>query len=529
MNRQTDSFSFFQITALVICAGLMFWQSTAVAAIEFEVDRFMVEGENPLRGSQTAKILEPYLGEHTGLERLQEASTELEKMLRDRGYAFYRVILPPQKLQDRTIKLEVRSFKIVQLSVEGLDNFSEQNIRRSMPDLKIGTSPNIQRLSRALAEANRHPSKNLQVTFAVSRETGELEARIAADDQKPGTFFSWFDNTGTERTGRYRFGIGLQHTNLFDRDHTITVTATASPEDPEEVHQLGLQYRIPLYRLGSDIEFIAADSTVDSATFEGETFEVSGAGQVLGLRFRKGLPKFGTLRHDVVLSWFDKQFQNETRFVGTTFRDTTVASRPLGLEYRAALQGRRLSSNWYVGHYFNLDNSGSNNSDENYDSVRLGARSNWSSTRFGGALGYTLGEWILRGKLDAQTASEPLIPGEQFTYGGMRSVRGFAESEFAEDRGVQASLEIWTPRLKLGPQLLGFVDYGYGKRVRTDNDPLVQATEIGSVGLGVRWAWQQRIRARLDYGYVFEAPDPLNDESTERGDSKVHASVIYLF
>jgi len=446
MNRQTAFLTLTRITALVVCAGVMVSQSLAVPVAKFEVERFVVEGENPLQGSRTDKVLKPYLGQHEGIERLQEASTELERMLRDEGFAFYRVILPPQKLQDPTIKLEVRSFKIVQLTVDGLDNFTEQNIRRSMPDLRIGTSPNIHRLSRALAEANRHPSKNLQVTFAVNRETGELEARIAAADQKPGTFFSWIDNTGTDRTGRYRFGIGLQHTNLFDRDHTITVTGTASPEDPQEVHQLGLQYRVPLYRLGSDIEFIAADSTVDSATFEGETFEVSGAGQILGVRFRKGLPKFGKLRHDLVVSWFDKQFQNETRFVGTTFRDTTVNSRPVGLEYRVALEGRRLSSNWYVGHYFNLDDTGSDNDDESYDSVRLGARSDWSSTRFGGALGLTLGEWVLRGKLDAQTASEPLIPGEQFTYGGMRSVRGFSESEFAEDRGVQASLELWMPR-----------------------------------------------------------------------------------
>ncbi len=505
--------------------------TNAGATIEFEVRQFVVNGENPLKGSRTSNILKPFLGTHEGLERLQQASQTLQQSLRDEGYAYYLVNLPPQKLESNSITLEVRSFKIVQLTFEGLDNFSEQNIRRSMPELRIGKSPNLRQLSRSLAEANRHPSKYLQVVLAAKPETGGIEARISATDQKPSTSFSWLDNSGTERTGRYRVGLGFQHTNLFDRDHTISVTATAAPDQVAEVNQVGVQYRIPTYRLGADVEFIAANSTVGSATFEGETFEVSGAGKVLGIRVRKGLPKLGQYRHDLLLSWFDKHFENETRFVGTTFRDTTVTSRPIGLEYRAALQGKRLSSNWYIGHYANIENSGSDNSDENYDSVRLGARSKWSSTRVGGAVGYNLGNWSLRGKIDGQTSGDALIPGEQFTFGGMRSVRGFGESEFAEDRGVQASIELWTPKWGLGPQFLGFVDYGYGRRVNPeqDSDAPESSLEIGSFGIGLRWAWHQKLRARLDYGYVFEAPEAINDDATEKGDSKIHASFIYLF
>lgn len=498
-------------------------------AFEVEIERFIVDGENPLKGFKTVRVLKPYLGKHTDLERLEEAPRALEQTLRDEGYTFYRVLLPAQNFEDKNFRLEVRSLKIVELSVEGIDHFTEQNIRRSMPGLRIGSSPNIQRLGRALAEANRHPSKNLKLTFAVLAEAGGLKARLSTVDQKPSTVFGWLDNSGTKRTGRYRVGLGFQHTNLFGRDHTVTVTGTAAPDQAADVHQIGLQYRVPIYRLGSDIELIAADSSVDSATFEGEAFDVSGAGEVLGVRLRKGLPRIGQYRHDLILSVFDKHFENETRFVGNSVLDSTVTSRPIGLEYRAALQGQRLNSNWYIGHYQNLSDWGDENVDENYNDVRLGARADWSSTRVGGAIGYRLGKWSLRGKLDGQTSSDLLIAGEQFTFGGMRSVRGFGESEFAEDRGLQATLEVWTPQWGQGLQLLGFVDYGYGRRVAEEGSSEKSSLEIGSLGIGMRWAWHQRLRARLDYGYVFEAPLPLNDDATEQGDSKVHASFIYLF
>ena len=518
----------FLTTIAVVWALVLLTPGVADAAVEFEVERFVVKGENPVSARETEQILRPYLGTHSGIERLQAAAQGLENALRDQGFAFYRVNLPPQKLVDGGIALEIKSFKIVEIQVEGLDHFSEENVLNSMPELRIGTSPNIRRLSHALAEANRHPSKYLQVTFAVNRESGDLGARVSAIDQKPTTGFTWLDNTGTERTGNYRIGLGFQHANVFNRDHVMTVTGTASPEELDEVRQLGIQYRIPLYRFGGDVEIIAADSSVDSATFEGETFEVSGAGQVVGLRLRKGLPKIGELRQDIVLSWFDKRFQNETRFVGTTANDTTVNSQPLGLEYRAAYKKQRLSANWYIGHYANVG-GGSAEENTSYDEVRLGANSNWSSTRLGGNLAYQMGDWSLRTKLTAQTSDDALIPGEQFTFGGMRSVRGFSESEFADDRGVQASIEIWGPKLSYGSQVLGFLDYGYGRRVTTQVDPAPASATLGSIGVGVRWAWRQKLKARLDFGYVVEAPAPFNDESTDEGDSLLHASFIYLF
>lgn len=516
----------FLTLAIAITATMIFQsQSARAAGIEFVVNAFEVVGENPIGPVRTRDVLQPFTGAHTSLERLQGAALAFERVLREEGYTFYRVTLPPQKLKAKTIRLEIKSFKIGKVSFEGNDHFSDENISRSIPELRVGHSPNIKELSRSLAQANRHPAKKTDVTFAVNTDTGQLEAKVKVADESPRGGFVWLDNTGSDRTGNTRLGVGFQHSNMFDRDHTLTATATTSPEEFDSVRQLGLNYRIPIYRTGGHVDFIGADSNVDSGTVA-DAFEVRGEGRVLGLRYMHPLPRKGGYRHHVEGSLFDKQFENNISFEGTPI-GSNVRSRPLGVQYRGSYNKKSFSSSFYIGHFRNMSGGGDND-DASYSSVRSGADSDWSSTRYGASVGYTRNKWVVVGKIDAQSASEPLIPGEQFTAGGARTVRGFEESELTDDKGYRSSLEVWAPPMKNGLRLLGFADFGSVTRV----DPLAgERTEddISSIGLGLRWSWQNKVRAQLDYGYVVDGLEIESDTATQDGDSKVHFSVFYRF
>jgi len=476
--------------------GALFLQPQRVnaAGIEFVVNAFEVVGENPLGNVKTRDLLEPFTGAHTSLERLQGAAIAFEQALREQGYTFYRVTLPPQKLKAKTIRLELKSFKIGKISIEGNDYFSDDNISRSIPELRVDHSPNIKELSRSLAAANRHPAKKTDVTFAVNTDTGQLEAKVKVSDESPRGGFIWLDNTGSDRTGETRVGVGFQHSNMFDRDHTLTATATTSPEEVSSVRQLGLNYRIPIYATGGHLDLVAADSNVDSGTVA-DAFEVKGEGRVLGLRYMHPLPRKGAFRHHLEGSLFDKQFENNISFEGTPI-GSNVRSRPLGLQYNASWNKKNVSTSFYLGHYRNLSGGGDNN-DEAYASVRSGADSDWSSTRYGASIGYTKNKWVVVGKLDGQSASEPLIPGEQFTAGGSRTVRGFEESELTDDKGYRTSVEVWAPPMKNGLRLLGFADFGAVRRVDALEGERVK-DDISSIGLGMRWSWQNKLRAQLD-------------------------------
>jgi len=107
-------------------------------------------------------------------------------------------------------------------------------------------------------------------------------------------------------------------------------------------------------------------------------------------------------------------------------------------------------------------------------------------------------------------------------------VRGFEESELTDDKGYRTSVEVWAPPLKNGIRLLGFADFGAVRRVDALEGERVK-DDISSIGLGMRWSWQNKLRAQLDYGYVIDGLEIDSDTATKDGDSKVHFSVFYRF
>ena len=79
------------VLATLACLGASAQAQTATAPDEeasFTVAGFTVEGESPLAEALTQSTLAPYLGTHNGIERLQQAATALEEVLRSRGFGF---------------------------------------------------------------------------------------------------------------------------------------------------------------------------------------------------------------------------------------------------------------------------------------------------------------------------------------------------------------------------------------------------------------------------------------------------------
>lgn len=95
-------------------------------------------------------------------------------------------------------------------------------------------------------------------------------------------------------------------------------------------------------------------------------------------------------------------------------------------------------------------------------------------------------------RVAGQLADSSLVTNEQFSLGGLSSVRGYYVSEAVGDDGVNGSIELRTP--DLGPsiaaflsnfRLLGFVDAGYA-RVRVPAAEQQRAFKLVSAGGGVR-------------------------------------------
>lgn len=492
---------------------------TAYQPVIFKVSAFVVEGDNPI-GKQTAnKILAPYLGEQSGLEGLSAAADALEQAIIKAGYSFHRVNLPPQSLEDGTIRFNVIRFSIGEIKVQGNKFYDRENILHTLPGLISGETPNTRELSRTLRMANNSASRKILMKFKEGGSPDSIDAELTVQDSSPQVFFVTLDNTGSSETEEYRTTLGYQHANLFNRDHALTATLTVSPSDFSATRQLGLNYHIPLYAHGANLDFLFSDSEVNSGEVA-NNIEISGKGSVLGAIYTRPFPSDTGLDHDWHVSMQYKTFDNSVDAAGSVF-DSKVVSSPLELGYQLSYQ---LSSGVLGANAAWLMNLGvgSNNESEDYDAVRPGAENSWSALRYGLSYDWILkGDWLFHADINGQSSDDLLISGEQIGVGGSRSLRGFEERSVTGDKGYDGSLELWTPPWQ-GLRFLAFFD---AASVTFNDAP---GYDLSSYGVGARWSWKQQLSVSLDLGIIAKGggPDP---DINQDGDSKAHINLIYRF
>lgn len=509
--------------ALVITASLSNANAQqGAASIAFTIERFQVDGDNPLSAAATEQVLAPFLGPQQGISGVEEAARALEHELVERGFAFHRVSVPPQRASGGVFQLRIASYRVASVEVRGNEHFSDGSVRNSLPALRLDEPPNSRRIARALKQSNEHPARRVAVFLSEAEQAGELKARIEVRDAKPWQVFSSLSNTGSKETGDWRLSLGAQHSGLWGRDHVLTMSYTTSPpEHLQDVNQVGLSYRIPLYRFAGSVDAYYSRSNVAQGvdTTGVSAFDVSGAGRFVGIAYTQNLFPLGNYNQSVRLSFDDRLFENNTvnlAFPTLDFLD--VRSRPVSLQYAGSYENGATRYGVHVVLSGNVG-GGAYNDDKAYQANRCGLDLSglcnpatglgtqvdhfWQVLRIGGNADVPVfGKWQFRGRFESQLAGEPLIPGEQFGLGGVNSIRGFHEREIAGESGVQVNAELYTPPIG-SVRLLAFTDFGALRVIRPDDNNLTGETLL-SVGVGVRWFFRNYIGISLDYAHVLD-------------------------
>jgi hemolysin activation/secretion protein len=500
---------------------------TAPARPVFAIRGFDISGDNPLASSETTRVLAPFLRADASIETLQAATAALEASLKQNGYALHRVVLPPQEVGD-TVQLKIVKFTIGKVTVEGLQRYEEANIRASLPELQEGQAPNFKTLAVQTAIANESQGKQVQIALKEAQEADQIDARVVVTETKPWNFAISEANTGSRATGRDRLTFAGSHSNVLGLDHQFTGAYTTSIEKPSDVQQLGLNYRIPLYRLGG---VVGASLTHSKVVGNFGTFQSTGAGQTMGINYSQYLPPDGGYRGYVTLGLDDKRF-DVSDISGIPIPGQLVRrSRPLSLGYTARVEsdtsawgyGAELAANTGAGNGNTLAAYRSEDPRITTTSFKvLRANANYLGGFAGGWL------WGVRGQL--QYSADALISGEQFGLGGATSIRGTDERPISGDRGVSATLEITTPELQPGLRLLGFVDAGWLRNNNPNGTTKPASDQLASVGLGLRYN-TGALGISADWGRIVtgSALGTTNPAFPRAGDNKFHISLTARF
>jgi hemolysin activation/secretion protein len=519
---------------LILCACIFAFsgvlaQTTPVPAPKFEIQRFAVSGSTLLSADEVERVVAPFVGKEKRFSDIQQALEALERAYRDRGYSVVQVVLPEQDITSGVVQFRVVQPKVTRITVEGNKHFDVNNVRRSLPAVREGETPDSREVARNLHMLSEHPTKQTTVLLRSGAAEGEVDVNVKVTDEKPWRVIFSLDNTGTSETGYLRAGIGFQHTNLFDRDHTLTAQYVTSPTELDKVSIYGLGYRAPYYRLNSSFDLFSGYSDVNSGTVQG-LFNVSGSGTIFGARWSYYLPKWGELEHKVALGLDYRAFKNEVLLQGQGLvPDITI--HPVSLSYNGVLRTAAAEFTFYTSAATNIP--GGNDGDQAaFTASRIGASDSYTLLRYGASYVQSFArDWQARALINGQYTSDALVSGEQFGVGGPDSVRGYLLREVANDKGYTAQLEIYTPNLAPAvglpggyrARLLAFYDFGGVKR----NHVLPGEQEgkfIASTGLGVRLGYGKSASLRIDVAQILKTAG-----TRQTSDQRVSAALAIVF
>jgi len=512
----------------------------------FDITRYDVQGNTVLDPALVDRAIAPYVGKGKDFGDVQRALESLQIVYERMGYGTVQVTLPEQELDKGVVVLRVIETRLGKVTVEGNRFYSTDNIRRSLPALEEGKTPNSVEIGRQARVANESPTKNATVVLRASKTENEVDAVVRVQDEKPWRANVSLDNTGSKATGMYRLGFGYQFTNLFDRDHVVTVQYQMSPErlsDWEDVRVFGVGYRVPLYARGDSVEFIAGYSDVANATVP-NFGSFNGSGIVMGARYNHMLPRIAGLagyEHRLTVG-FDYKAYSAVTLQGGGALTPDITVHPITFTYSGTRRFESTEMGFFVSVSNNFYPHGADAGADRFNGpngLRPGVGSpKYTVWRYGANLAHAFSNDVqMRMLLNGQWTGDALIPGEKFGLGGVDSIRGMYERDAQNDRGLRGSVEIYTPDLgpKLGPaaggvklRLLAFTDWGRLKENRVTPAQCATPTFCGqsalSMGFGVRMVWPKGFAMRFDYGQLVDGAG-----RSDRHDDRLHFSIGATF
>ena len=489
--------------------------------MQITVTRFEIVGSTVFSIQELAAITEPFTNRSLTISELYQVRTAINQLYQSQGYITSGAFIPPQELQAGVVKIQVIEGELEAINITGLRRLQPSYIRSR---LALGSQKplNVNKLLESLQLLQLNPLiKNIAADLSAGTRTGQniLEVKVQEADTFDVEISS--DNGQVPSVGSVQLGAGFEQRNVTGFGDRLNFLYT----NTQGSNRYNVSYSLPINPRNGTVSFTY--ETISSRIVESPFDQ-------LDIESEAGLYEL-SLRQPII------QTPSQELALGFSFSyeesNTTVLNTPFPISPGANENGEtRISALRFFQEWFTRN-----------EKEVLALRSQFS---FGiNALESTINQdfpdsnfFVWRGqgqylrelapdtlflfRTDLQIAGRPLVPLEQFTLGGIESVRGYRQDLIVSDSGFFASGEIRIPIARI-PQWQGllqvtpFVDVGTSWNINGENfDP----STLVSTGLGLYWQQGKYFNLRFMWGIPLV---PTDTEKTNWQENGLYFSVYW--
>ncbi|WP_028954585.1 ShlB/FhaC/HecB family hemolysin secretion/activation protein [Synechocystis sp. PCC 7509] len=478
-------------------------------------------GSTVFSPAQIAKVLEPFTNRPISFAELFQARSAITQLYFDNGYISSNAYIPPQTLQGRVVTINVVEGGLENIQVTGTKYLNPNYVRRR---LEIATKAplNRERLFQALQLLQLNPLiRNISANLSAGTRPGQSLLEVQVAEARSTTIQATVDNGRSPAVGSFRRNIQLNEGNLLGIGDRIIVGYS----NTDGSNAIDTSYSLPLNpRNGTlNLSYGTTSSNVIEPPFD--LLNIKSESRYYDITLRQ--PIIQTPSQELALGISASRLESETSLLDIPFAlsqgaDEQGRTRISALRFFQEWTGRDARQVIAARSQFNLG----------VGAIDATVNEERPDSRFFSWQGQA--QWVrllapeilllVRGNVQLSTTS--LAPLEQFSLGGLQSVRGYRQDLLLTDNGAFASAEVRLPVLRVpdwnaGLQIAPFVDIGSTWNAGREAP---DTKSLASVGLGLVWQQSDRLTARLDYGIPLVSVSSTNRTWQENG---LYFSVFY--
>jgi hemolysin activation/secretion protein len=464
-------------------------------AVRVLVRKFRITGNTVFSDAELAQIAAPYENREITSSELEELRRRLTLHYVNRGYINSGAVIPDQRIAEGTVEIRIIEGRLQRIEVDGTQHFrkeyfSDRIARHAGPPL------NVTELERELQLRLRDPLvASINAQLAPGDRPGEAVLRTRVTEAPRYDVGATLDNKLSPSLGEAALTLHGAMRNLIGYGDVLSADfGMAEGIRPD----LKLRYRTPFTArdTSAGVYYERSKSEIVQSPFD--LLEIRSEIETVGAQVSH--PVYRTLNWELALAAALERRQSETFLLDEPFSFSpgvdngksvvSVARLSQELVHRARDHVIAARSTFSLG----LDAFDSTIHDDAPDSRFVAWLGQLQWVRRFGARGHQV-----HFRANAQLTDDSLLPLEQFSVGGLDSVRGFRTNQLVRDYGYTASLEYRLP-VFANPtgwrnlQLAAFVDTGAAKNRGVPNP---EPSRLTGIGLGLVWSLGRQYSAEI--------------------------------
>ncbi len=439
--------------------------------LSFEVKEIRVTPSKLLSQEEIVKAIH-FKGAGTmTVSELQAMVDRLNVLYQEKKIATAQAVLPPQKVENGIVYIRLIEGTYGKTVVQGNHRIHEDTLLHRIRAVH-GDLVDVDRLQDELLTYNSTNTYQIQAELVPGEEEGTSDVHLTlVEPENPMTSFLFADNAGQKESGRYRIGAYSEYRGIGGHDASLAV----APVWSEGTWGGSIMYDTPWGHHGTRATVSYSRNMVDIIDGAFKDFDMKANSNDMALSITHPLHITPLSKVDVFLEGHRKW--SDTTYAGMDLADNVTRTVKAGISARSFDENGLWFAMASVTGYKNDNRIREEDNNGSYYSAYLMRRQNLS------------GDQYLMYRLYGQyTAFQELPSTEQFSLGGMSSIRGFKEGLLSGDKGWALGWEYGFPLSSDHKTWRSFLFLDHGVAYNNFSSAGTQKDFLTSTGLGLEYS-----------------------------------------